>query len=725
MIPIGIYLLKVTICSAILFMYYLAALRNKLFHSWNRFYLLAAVVLSITVPLIKITVQKPDDAVIKVTRFIQVINGNPETEYFLPAEHTAGSTLSLTAISMLIFILVSAMLFLMFSYHLLRIYKLKYKSPISIIEGVNFISTEAKGTPFSFFNNIFWNNKIDIMSENGRRIFRHELAHVEERHSHDKVFLNVMLIFYWANPFFWLIKNELSLIHEFIADKKAVGDGDTASFSAMILQAVYPQYNFNMTNSFFFKPLKRRLHMLVKSNPTRTNYFTRILVLPLAVLLFLSFTLKTNSLVPKHYTGRIINVVIDAGHGGDDAGAVGLNGITEKDITLALAKKIKSLNVNDKLNIILTRTEDKSISVYQRAQFAQSVQADLFISLHLDAQIGNNTNSGASIVIPKNDNRYIEQSKLLGLQMIGAFKSNYHLPVNSDLVQHENGIWVLKENKYPAVLIETAFITNKEDVDFITKDANLEIIARNILNAIEKYESAQDGSTSLNTLREPTDTEPFVKRQQRDIVKEEEEIKKIAKGKEQVAYVYKNRYYLFYNMSATNYWEPPKMNVPVVIDGRAYNSPSEINNHVKRSEITDIRRIEKQEALTKYSINEMVLEVDLKHVVLTCIPSRRRNIISAINVEYEYGKGLVGGGVRVTVEGDAMGVKISDHPIIVFNGLRENVDCIKNKHIVAKTIHFYSGDDEEVLKQYGEEAKDGVLVFEGATISEMPIAAKL
>ena len=151
---------------------------------------------------------------------------------------------------------------------LLKINRLKKNNRQTIVEGINFINTNAKGTPFSFFNNIFWNDKIDISTSTGKQIFQHEVAHVQEKHSYDKIFINIILIFFWCNPFFWLIRKELNMIHEFIADKKALEDSDTAAFAAMILQATYPQQQFSITNNFFHSPLKRRLIMFTKNkNP--------------------------------------------------------------------------------------------------------------------------------------------------------------------------------------------------------------------------------------------------------------------------------------------------------------------------------------------------------------------------------------------------------------------------------------------------------------------------
>src|SRR5258708_28332871 len=137
------------------------------------------------------------------------------------------------------------------------------------------------------------------------------------------------------NPFFWLMRKELSMIHEFIADKEALEDSDINAFAEMILQTVYPGRQFSITNNFFHSPLKRRLIMFTKNRNPKVSYVSRLLVLPLAAIVFLAFALKMKTIIPANfYSGKKITVVIDAGHGGSDHGAIE-NNINEKDLNLA------------------------------------------------------------------------------------------------------------------------------------------------------------------------------------------------------------------------------------------------------------------------------------------------------------------------------------------------------------------------------------------------------
>jgi TonB-dependent SusC/RagA subfamily outer membrane receptor len=293
MIALSYYLLKVIICSGILSGYYWLALRNKIFHQYNRFYLLAAVVLSLLLPITKVhfwetgNTEKP--GVIKVLQAVS--EGDVYLDNIIVSNET--NSWSTTDWGSAAYFIISLAMLLVLFHTLFIILRLLKKYPKQQIGNIAFVNTDAKSTPFSFLNYIFWNHNIDTNSPTGKQIFKHEVAHIQQKHTYDKLFINAVLAFFWCNPFFWLIRKELNMIHEFIADKKAVEDYDTAAFAAMILQATYPQHQFALTNNFFYSPIKRRLAMLVKNKNPKVNYWSRVLVLPLAVLVFAAFTFKT------------------------------------------------------------------------------------------------------------------------------------------------------------------------------------------------------------------------------------------------------------------------------------------------------------------------------------------------------------------------------------------------------------------------------------------------
>lgn len=282
MITAADFLLKVIICSGLLTGFYWLLLRNKLFHQWNRYYLMASVLLSLCIPFTKITLTHTAETPAVTYQALQAVTTNENwIEDSLVEQQITNPVLTTENILLSLYILVSLIILILFIAAILKIRHLLKTNQQWKIERLTFVETDAKGTPFSFFRFLFWNNAIDFHSEKGQQIFAHELIHVEEKHSADKLLMQLVLIVFWINPFFWLIKRELAMIHEFIADQKSVKNHDTASFAEMILTSVYPTVNFPLTNSFFYSPIKRRLLMLSKLQNPKVSYFSRLLLLPL------------------------------------------------------------------------------------------------------------------------------------------------------------------------------------------------------------------------------------------------------------------------------------------------------------------------------------------------------------------------------------------------------------------------------------------------------------
>ena len=484
------YLLKVIACSALLFGYYHLFLRNKVYHAYNRFYLLSATLLSMAIPLLNFElIFSQESASSKSIQLLQVMNsGNEYLEEVLIYSNPEGISRNQW---MLLGYFIGSLLLLV---GLIRvwffIYRLIKNHQSQPLHDVMFVPSKAKGTPFSFFQYIFWNTDIDINSTTGRQIFAHELAHVREKHSFDKLYMNCLLIVCWINPVFWLIKKELYLIHEFIADKKAIADNDAGALAAMIVQSAYPKHSFMLTNHFFYSPIKRRLTMLTKYNNSKAGYLYRILALPVILLLVAMLTIKARSGI----TGLInpdekITVLIDAGHGGQDGGAYGVDrSVKEKDITLALLKKIKELNKLENIELVFTRTSDIYQTPLQKVEIAKKNNADLCISIHVSSnQQVETTASGLELYVSNKNSTNIMQSRLMASALIQQFSSNFGLTVKPNPLQRPTPTALLDLVNCPSIIIEAGYINNSGDRSYLNTEAGQALFARNVLAAISNY----------------------------------------------------------------------------------------------------------------------------------------------------------------------------------------------------------------------------------------------
>jgi N-acetylmuramoyl-L-alanine amidase len=317
-------------------------------------------------------------------------------------------------------------------------------------------------------------------------------VHVQQRHSADKMFLNILMIPFWCNPFFWLIRRELDLIHEFIADGKTIPDANPEALSSLILSSAYPSVPFTITSHYSFSPVKRRLLMFTQHKKNTNNYYSRFLMIPvlLGLLFAFSFTHKNANeavLTNKyHPANKTYTIVIDTGHGGTDAGAVAADGTEEKNIVLAIAKKIRQLNTNRSIDIQLSREDDVLQDLHAKVAAAISKNPDAFISLHVN-KVGAGS-SGFDLYVSRKTTSFTKQSILLGTLLSKEIKEIY--PIAPELQKRINqGIWVLDAPviNYPAVLMECGNIGNAKDLSYITDSAHQTEIAAHILKGIEAF----------------------------------------------------------------------------------------------------------------------------------------------------------------------------------------------------------------------------------------------
>lgn len=222
---------------------------------------------------------------------------------------------------------------------------------------------------------------------------------------------------------------------------------------------------------------------------------------------------------------RLITVAIDAGHGGEDSGARGATGTLEKDVTLSIAKRLKSMiDAEPNMRGVLTRDSDFFIPLHGRVVKARKLQADLFVSIHADAFIRpdargssvfalseRGATSAMARMLAQRENEsdliggvnidtkdpYLART-LLDLSQTATISDSLklgkavlgHLGEINDL--HKNaveqaGFAVLKSPDIPSILVETAFISNPEEERKLNDDEYQATLANAILSGIKRY----------------------------------------------------------------------------------------------------------------------------------------------------------------------------------------------------------------------------------------------
>ncbi|MEX1034439.1 MAG: N-acetylmuramoyl-L-alanine amidase [Sneathiella sp.] len=222
---------------------------------------------------------------------------------------------------------------------------------------------------------------------------------------------------------------------------------------------------------------------------------------------------------------RKYTVVIDAGHGGIDPGAIGKSGVYEKKITLAVSKRIRDiLSKNSKYNPLLTRDDDIFLSLRERVTFGRQAKADLFISIHADSiaranfrgaavyTLSENASDDEAAELAKSENKSdliggvdlsVQDDTVQGILIDLAQRETKNFSVKfAEMVTPEiaksgmktrgrshrfAGFRVLKAPDVPSVLVELGYLSNREDEKILKSDGGQQRLAQAIANAVEKY----------------------------------------------------------------------------------------------------------------------------------------------------------------------------------------------------------------------------------------------
>jgi N-acetylmuramoyl-L-alanine amidase len=506
-----VYLVKSSLIAGLLYGYYRIFLRNRVFHFYNRCYLLGMVVAALVLPLIHLPWGISSWAINPAPTLSGALHTITAGDW---KEADAGGPGIATVATgwqgwvAILYFLAAGLLLSIFLRQLFYIGRLFKKYPREKMGDLDLYMTKEPGSPFSFLKNIFWNDQLDIDCSRGQQIFRHELYHVRQGHTLDLLLMRSFMIFFWPNPFLYLIYRELKTIHEFQADRYALSGGDRYEYAELLVWQTIDSPHSSLLHPFFHSSIKRRIIMITQLKSTRPALTGRLMVLPLLFLLLCAFAggLRTKHDPAPGGARKSITVVIDPGHGGIDPGAIASTGIAEKSINLALALRVKKLSAEYNIRVLLTRNNDRlaggkgSIqeSLHYRTEMANENKADLFVSLHTDADAGTNANGGTDgkgrenmhgfhIYVSPGTVHY-SQSVRLGSALIDQLKLNY--ATGQDLIESNEHLWVLRESAMPAVLILCGNISDQKDLAYVGNAANQETIARGILQGIVRYENS-------------------------------------------------------------------------------------------------------------------------------------------------------------------------------------------------------------------------------------------
>lgn len=218
---------------------------------------------------------------------------------------------------------------------------------------------------------------------------------------------------------------------------------------------------------------------------------TSIIILTLCLSLIIYIQLKLNKDV-SNITKDIV-IVVDAGHGGIDGGAIGRNGTIEKNINLEIAKKLKGYIESHGDICIMIREIDEGLYSYEtkkgrkaedlknRKQIIKENQADIFISIHLN-YFPDSRYYGAQTFYPANDLESEKLAKFIQTQLIKILDRN-----NNRVAKPSDTYYILKDNGIPSIIVECGFLSNPEEEYLLNQEEYQNKIAWAIYCGILDY----------------------------------------------------------------------------------------------------------------------------------------------------------------------------------------------------------------------------------------------
>ena len=207
----------------------------------------------------------------------------------------------------------------------------------------------------------------------------------------------------------------------------------------------------------------------------------------LLIMFCIVFAFNTNSISAQK--NNSLRVILDPGHGGEDSGAIGVNGIYEKDIVIQVAREVIRLHkelYNSRLEIYLTRYTDTLISLADRTKLVKSLQADVLISLHCnDSPIKESQGIEAYIQVSQS-HRNLEfgrESERLAQTLLIDFQNSMGYKIRG--IKYDD-FQVLRETRLtcPGVLLELGFISNEEEAMHVSRRESITGFAMVILQVL-------------------------------------------------------------------------------------------------------------------------------------------------------------------------------------------------------------------------------------------------
>ncbi|MCW4468261.1 M56 family metallopeptidase [Flavobacterium sp. MFBS3-15] len=290
--------------AALLGLYHLLLEREKM-HRFNRFYLLASVVFSLVLPFLTIEVYTE-----AVTESMPVMENLPYAPVAFAAP-VVEETDYLSYIILGIYILVAIVLILRFKVNISRMMVKIRSNEIIPYKNARLVLVEEEILPHTFLNCIFINKEGYSLRAIEPELFTHELVHVNQKHTLDVLFIEMLKVVFWFNPALYFYKKAMQLNHEFLADEVVVAGADVAGYQMLLLQKAHPATLYPLASSLNFSITKKRFTMMTKATTQSKALMLKLSAVPVITGLIALLCIETVA-QEKPVSKESVQVMLDA-----------------------------------------------------------------------------------------------------------------------------------------------------------------------------------------------------------------------------------------------------------------------------------------------------------------------------------------------------------------------------------------------------------------------------
>jgi len=307
--PFFEYLLKSTISLALFYIVFKLAVSRDKMHTINRFVLLGILITSAILPLAEIPVLQKNQGFPQVEVFRQIAEATVFNNPLPAASEEIQSVQPTNPLEinpfLLAYLLVIILLFIRLTISLVRVWQIIRKAEKQPFQNYILAVVNDFIQPFSFLKNIVISEKDYI--ENREMVITHEYAHIKHFHAVDLVICELFTALYWFNPFMWLLRRDLKLIHEYQADQAVLNKGiDAAKYQLLVLEKAVGERRFAMANQFTQKPILKRIKMMKKKNLNRWTGMKLLAFIPIVAILLMAFSKeKLNLPIEENITEKV------------------------------------------------------------------------------------------------------------------------------------------------------------------------------------------------------------------------------------------------------------------------------------------------------------------------------------------------------------------------------------------------------------------------------------